>query len=141
MSDFQMEFVHHAPSVEGYAWDRKLKVTGDTSFYISTSPGRCCGFNMMEGVSRTLWHIDYADYALHTDLKLFLRGLKEDDKRLEWFPHYEKRPRFRIGQLFWTQDSRCDDNVHPAFVKQFDWQSASEPDHRTSMFMYSFGDV
>jgi len=141
VSNFKIEFIHRAPPVDDYQWECKLKVTGDTSFYISMSPGRCCAFNMMEGVSKTLWNRVYADDALHTGLKLFLSGLKNREKVSDWFPNREKRPSFNIGQLFWTQNSRLDAAVHPAFVKQFDWQSASEPYHRTSMFMYSFGDT
>ena len=128
-------FLHRSPGVDGYLWEAFYRVT-DTktklNFVVSTAHGRTCAFNMMSGVSSYLWATQNTkpvwqrlQAALHS--YFFLREGPDDGKAL-----------FRIGQLFWCQNTNCKRDVVPWLVPQFDWQGSSEPDHKTTMFMFDF---
>lgn len=122
------------------SWNRRYRITGPWKFIISTSVGNCCGFNMMEGVPAAMWN-KHGTTNHHAELKKFLQCLKEgfyEGSMVARCPIPELRPPFRMGQLFYTQNSYYDNQMQPEFVKVFDWQGESEPNHRTSMFMYSF---
>ena len=147
MSKFKLKYLSTDSPVWGFAWTKKYEVSHETMgvlFYISTSLGRCCGFNMMEGVRQELWDILWDDTAFpHKELKQFLQVFKKDRYDNAWndlgIP-VDHAPIFKIGELFWTQNTNYIPNIAEEFVPMFEWQSASEPRHTTTMFKYSFGD-
>jgi len=147
MSKFKLKYLHTDSPVWGVAWVKKYEVIHETMgnlFYISTSLGRCCGFNMMEGVRQELWNKRYnaTDFP-HKELKQFLQVFKKSRHNEPWedvgIP-VDHTPAFHIGELFWTQNTNYIPNIVEEFVPMFEWQSASEPYHTTTMFKYSFGD-
>ena len=147
MSKFKLKYLHTDSPVGGYSWAKKYEVSHETRgvlFYISTSLGRCCAFNMMEGVRLELWDKQWYDTAFpHKELKQFLQVFKKDRYDNAWndlgIP-VDHTPIFKIGELFWTQNTNYIPNIAEEFVPMFEWQSASEPRHTTTMFKYSFGD-
>ena len=134
-NDVTIEKLHRCPHVDGYEWEVFYEVTDTKTgygFVVSTAHGRTCSFNMMAGVSSVLWstqdskpiwqRIQAALYSY-----FFLREGPNDDKAP-----------FRVGQLFWCQNTNYKNLVVPWLVPQFDWQGSSEPGHKTTMFMFDF---
>jgi len=134
MSNVTVKFINREAQVGAYAWVAKYEITHlptDTSFIIEMSPGRCCGFNMMEGVPSSLWDAargEQTDSVWEEIRKELEKVFYKHDHSLE----YNNRPYFRVGQLFYTQHSKL--AVHPRFKPIFTWQSASEPSHTTTMY-------
>ena len=147
MSKFKLKHLHTDPVEANVSWVKKYEVIHETMgvlFYISTSLGRCCAFNMMERVRQELWDIQWDDTAFpHKELKQFLQVFKKDRYDEAWNDlgiSADSAPIFPIGELFWTQNTNYIPNIAEEFVPMFEWQSASEPRHTTTMFKYSFGD-
>ena len=129
----KIELIRTNPEVGGYQWEQVFRVTHEKSrisFVIETALGLTCAFNMMCGVPRSFY---------------FKNGVPKEvvEKiRAALYKHFyegfgNNGAPFRIGELFYCDNSKMKDYIADHFEHMFDWQSASEPTRPTSMFKFS----
>ena len=128
-------FLHRCTRKEGYSWEAFYRVNDEETgcgFVVSTAHGLTCSFNMMAGVSSKLWATQVTKPVWQR-----LQAALYSYFFLREGPYDDKAP-FRMGQLFWCQNTNYKNQVVPWLVPQFDWQGSSEPGHKTTMFMFDF---
>jgi len=133
-----IELIAKSPAVDYYTWERFYRVTDTStgvSCVVSTAHGRCCAFNMLSGLTNTMWVIDYIP-----DRKSIWQRWQV--AMYDFFYarscSVEDRAPFRMGQVFWCQNTKFKDKVVPWLVPTMTWQGASEQGHETTMFMFDF---
>lgn len=124
-----IEFIHRNPTVDSSQWEEVFRVAHveqGISFYIETALARTCSFNMICGLSRTVWAKTYSNPLVTEELRAALYD----------FFHTKAKAEFYIGELFWCQNTNHKELVADFLVPQFDWRGASESWHKTTMFKW-----
>jgi len=131
-------FLHQSKELSGFDWEKYYEVEHHSSglrFFVQTSIGRTCAFNMMMGVPNSFILKDRTSAKIVEEIREALYNYFHE--RIGQPIDGPSRPSFKIGELFWCCSSQYKGLTAPHLEHVFDWQSASEKYRPTSMFKFS----
>jgi len=125
--------LHTNPRVGASEWERVYQVEhtdSGMSFYIHTSLGYTCAFNMMSHVDHRFYREDYCNPTVVEEIRAALFTYFHEN-----WPRTGHR--FTIGELFWCVGAPWKQRIAPHLEHVFDWRSASEPGRDTAMYKFN----